>query len=273
MRAAGGKDGRKRDVTAEPAQKAQGSQGVQVIARAAEILRVLKESNEGFSLGQLAKRVSLPRSTVQRIVNALLAEGLVMAASPEGGLCLGPEIQALAAAGRINVAELLHPILVDLARETGETVDLSIYRDGYVQFLDQVIGSQRLRTVSAVGETFPMLTTATGKATLALLPDDDILAIARRELRLSGNGEKPLRQVIAEVAGIRRRGVAFDLDEHTDGVSAAAVAFKAPSGLVYSISLPVPSHRFAATRDSLVAALERALEQVRAALSRVQDYT
>ena len=36
-------------------------------------LRVLKDS-DGLSLGQIAERVGLPRSTVQRIVNALLAE-------------------------------------------------------------------------------------------------------------------------------------------------------------------------------------------------------
>lgn len=260
-------------MTKEPTQKGHNGPGVQVIARAAEILRVLKESNEGFSLGQLAKRVSLPRSTVQRIVNALLAEGLVKPASPEGGLCLGPEIQALAAAGRINVAELLHPILVDLARETGETVDLSIYRESSVQFLDQVVGSQRLRTVSAVGETFPMLTTATGKATLALLPDDEIIEIAKRELKSDVEVKGSSRQVIADVDAIRQSGVAFDLDEHTNGVSAVAVAFKAPSELIYAISLPVPSHRFIETRETLVAALERTLDRVSTALSRVHAYT
>lgn len=259
-------------MTNEPDKKGLNAPGVQVIARAAEILRVLKESNEGFSLGQLAKRVSLPRSTVQRIVNALLAEGLVKSVSSEGGLCLGPEIQALAAAGRINVAELVHPILADLARETGETVDLSIYRDNCVEFLDQVVGSQRLRTVSAVGEKFPMLTTATGKATLALLPHDEVVAIAEQELKLSDGIEKPLRQTLDKIEEVRHSGIAFDLDEHTIGVSATAVAFRAPSGLIYSISLPVPSHRFAVTRSQLVAALERTSDRVLTAISRVHAY-
>jgi hypothetical protein len=41
---------------------------VQVIARAATILRALEEENSGLSLGQIAQRVNLARSTVQRIV-------------------------------------------------------------------------------------------------------------------------------------------------------------------------------------------------------------
>ncbi|HWE77543.1 MAG TPA: helix-turn-helix domain-containing protein, partial [Pseudolabrys sp.] len=39
---------------------------VQVIARAATILRALEEENTGLSLGQIAQRVNLARSTVQR---------------------------------------------------------------------------------------------------------------------------------------------------------------------------------------------------------------
>ena len=57
---------------------------VQVIARAAAILRTLEEQPAGLSLGQIAQRVSLARSTVQRIVAALAAEKLVIAASPTG---------------------------------------------------------------------------------------------------------------------------------------------------------------------------------------------
>lgn len=242
------------------------SQGVQVIARAADILRALKKDNEGLSLGQIARQVSLPRSTVQRIVNALLEERLVMTASSEGGLRLGPEIQALAAAGRINVAELIRPILTDLARETGETVDLSVYRDKKVLFVDQVVGTHRLRTVSAVGEAFPMITTATGKATLALLDEEEVAAIAARELRESEDTSKSLSQVIAEIESVRTTGLGFDIDEHTDGISAVGMAFKDHAGLIYSISLPVPSHRFAAKKDMLVRALQQTMQRVADAL-------
>ena len=45
--------------------------GIQVIARAANVLRSLEDKPDGLSLGQIAKRVSLARSTVQRIVGAL----------------------------------------------------------------------------------------------------------------------------------------------------------------------------------------------------------
>lgn len=246
--------------------KEQNSQGVQVISRAADILRVLKDDNGGLSLGQIAKRVSLPRSTVQRIINALLSERLVMTASSEGGLRLGPEIQALAAAGRFDIAELIQPFLMELAKETGETVDLSIYRDFQVLFVDQVVGTHRLRTVSNVGESFPMLTTATGKATLAMMDDEQVASIAAREIRLEAEVTKSLAQVFAEIEEVRENGVAFDIDEHTDGISAAAMSFQDPTGLIYSVSLPVPSHRFSQNKTVLEAALRKTMQHVLDAL-------
>src|SRR3954447_15387416 len=124
---------------------------VQVIARAAAILRALEEETAGLSLGQIAQRVGLARSTVQRIVAALLAEKLVMAASPNGRVRLGPTILRLAASVRTDFVSVARPFLTKLSNELHETVDLATVKKDHLVFIDQVIGPQRLRTVSAVG--------------------------------------------------------------------------------------------------------------------------
>ena len=144
---------------------------VQVIARAATILRALEEENTGLSLGQIAQRVNLARSTVQRIVAALETEKLVIAATPNGRVRLGPTILRLAASVRSDFLALARPFLERLSAELHETVDLSMVKKDHLVFIDQVIGSQRLRAVSAVGETFPLYCTANGKAYLAQLSD------------------------------------------------------------------------------------------------------
>ena len=120
-------------------------QGIQVLSRAADILRALKADNRGLSLGGIAKRVGLPRSTVQRIVNGLVSEKLVMPNLVSGGYQLGPEILALAQAARQDVSGTLRPVIEALSRDTGETVDLSVLRNEGMVFVDQVVGTQRLR--------------------------------------------------------------------------------------------------------------------------------
>jgi len=45
-------------------------EGVQVIARAAQIMRLLADAPDGLTLSRLAAQVGLARSTVHRIVGA-----------------------------------------------------------------------------------------------------------------------------------------------------------------------------------------------------------
>lgn len=228
--------------------------GIQVIARAAAILRTLKETQTGMSLAQIATRLDLPRSTVQRIVTALQDERLVIASASGGGLRLGPELHALAGAARYDIVERCRPFLTDLAHSTGETVDLSVLRGARIIFLDQVQGTHRLRTISCVGEVFPLTNTANGRACLSLLPDGDVSRLATAEWAQQGiKGDfSALKAVLAEV---RKSGLAYDLDDHTPGISAVGFAFRDPTGDLHSISVPIPSTRFVETRAGVVAAL------------------
>jgi DNA-binding IclR family transcriptional regulator len=225
--------------------------GIQVIARAAAVLRALKDCQTGLSLGQIADRVALPRSTVQRIVAALIDERLLIA-TRAAGVRLGPELQALAEAARTNTVDLCRPHLAALMAATGETVDLSVLRGGQMVFLDQVQGSHRLRAVSSVGEHFALTTTANGRAALSILPEDQATALALAEWGPAG-GKLP--DLLARLALARKLGFAEDNDDHTEGISAIGIAFRDYGGEVFAISLPIPTSRFAERRAQVTAAL------------------
>ena len=225
--------------------------GIQVIARAAAVLRALKDCQTGLSLGQIADRIALPRSTVQRIVAALIDERLLIA-TRAAGVRLGPELQALAEAARTNTVDLCRPHLNALMAATGETVDLSVLRGGQMVFLDQVQGSHRLRAVSSVGEHFALTTTANGRAALSILPEDQATALALAEWGPAG-GKLP--DLLARLALTRKLGFAEDNDDHTEGISAIGIAFRDFGGDVFAISLPIPTSRFAERRAQVTAAL------------------
>lgn len=243
-----------------------GTAGIQVIARAAAIMRVLKDDNDGLSLGQIASRVGLARSTVQRIVNALLAERLAMALPNGGGVRLGPEIQAMAAASRLDITNQVRPILADLSMATGETVDLAAFREDHMVFIDQIVGSHRLRAVATVGEMFPLTSTANGKASLSLLDNAQIEQIVTREFRAAGRGIRALGRFMKEIQRIRQDGFATDTDEHTEGISAIGAAFEGSDNHIYAISIPIPSHRFQANRSQNIELLAGALASLTTAM-------
>ena len=224
---------------------AQDRSGVQVIARAAAILRTLEEDASGLSLGQISQRTGLARSTVQRIVAALQAEKLVISATPTGRVMLGPAILRLAGAVRSDFVSLARPVLIKLSGELRETVDLATIRKDRLLFIDQVIGPQRLRTVSAVGETFPLYCTANGKAYLATLEDRAVERLLGKHYEArTQNTITTLDALLRELDAIRASGIAFDREEHTLGVSAAGIALPDSLGNPLAISVPVPSQRF-----------------------------
>src|SRR5690606_8018256 len=84
-------------------------QGIQVIARAAAITRALSRSPQGLSLAAIAQEVNLPRSTVQRIVNALQDEYIVEPIGPGGGFRLGPAIGRLLYQTQTDIISVVHP--------------------------------------------------------------------------------------------------------------------------------------------------------------------
>lgn len=237
--------------------------GIQVISRAAAILRALREDPNGLSLGQIAERVGLARSTVQRIVAALQEERLVFVAG-SGGIRLGPEVTALAAAANYNVVDVCRPHLAALVALTGETADLSVLKGHQMIFLDQMPGTHRLRAVSAIGDIFPLTDTANGRAVLAEMPVETAERFVLDEWRKrTTQGFWPdFERMLAKV---RREGAAYDLDEHTVGISAAGIAFADWKGALHAISVPIPSPRF----DDQKAVVTEALGRVKLELTRV----
>ncbi len=227
------------------------NQGIQVISRAATILRLLGEETDGMSLRQIAAKVELPRSTVQRIVAALAVEGFIATSQRDGGIQLGPVIQSLARASTIDVKDWLRPTLRNISEQTGETVDLAKLEGHRMRFIDQIVGTHRLRTVSSIGEEFPLTTTANGKAVLAMLGTLHSEKLIENEIRSRNVSKAKHKNLLAEIDDIRQGALAQDEDEHTDGISALGFAVQNEKGDVYAISTPVPSNRYARVKGLL----------------------
>ena len=248
-----------------PAKAAEATGGVQVIARAAQVLRALDPEPLGLTLTQLAERVGLPRSTVHRIVTALAVEGFIASVSPSGRFRIGPEFARLAATAA--TAELwlpLEPYMLRLADLLGETVDCATLDRGRVRVI-HVIPTARhtLRAVAEVGQTFPLYASSKGKALLAELDSQTVarmLPAAFESLTpytLSSAGA-----LAADLEQVRKTGIAYDREECTLGVHAAAIALPLPSGTRLAISVIVPSQRYGTLADQILRALADVRRQV-----------
>ncbi|MGE5228308.1 MAG: IclR family transcriptional regulator [Deltaproteobacteria bacterium] len=236
--------------------------GVQVLSRAALLLRELSVAPEGLTPIALADRVGLPRSTCYRIVGALCQEGL-MRLAPSGKLHIGAGLIGIAAAGRRELRHEAAPYLKKLSLELHETVELVVLDGDDALFTDQYVPQRSLRVVAEVGDRFPLYCTACGKALLAELPRDEAEQLIPQAITpLTSHTIVDRLALLEEIDVARRAGVAYDHQEHTLGVSAVGAALRDAGGAMAAITVAMPAARLEGREERIAAALLRARDDI-----------
>ncbi|TWI52475.1 IclR family transcriptional regulator [Pseudomonas duriflava] len=229
--------------------------GIQVISRAAAILRCLENEPAGLSLGAIAKRIDLPRSTVQRLVDALALEQL-LEVHGAGGVRLGPALIRLASRSHGDITQRAKPFLEALSTRTGETAILVHAHGAELMALHVAISNQELRVAPVPGNFLAIHATSGGKILLAGMSDRAVTQLLNEPLRsLTPNTHTALLPLLEELRQVRQEGFAYDREEHMIGVRAIATGIETPHGH-YAISLAGPAFRIVAAQDELRAALD-----------------
>jgi DNA-binding IclR family transcriptional regulator len=217
------------------------------LLRAFALLEHVVRARGAVSLQEVTDAAHLPKPTVYRMLGVLEDAGLV-AREPEGRrMVAGPRLARLAHDVMRNEALRAprHAILKRLAEEVGETVNLTMLDRGEVVYLDRVETAWPLRMTLQPGSRVPLHCTASGKLLLALLPT----ARRRRivdELALTPFTEHTIvdrRKFDAELAGIRRAGLATDNEEYLAGLVCVAVPVTASGRVAACVAVQVPLAR------------------------------
>jgi IclR family transcriptional regulator, acetate operon repressor len=231
--------------------------GIQVIRRAVTVLRLLAEQGQnGLSLGGIAARVGLARSTVQRIVSALEEEGMITPALAGGGFCLGPTVGILARGLDTDPVEVFRSEMIQLHEALDESVVLNTVADGRVLILETLSSTKPLRVVLPKILEVDLLTSAPGKAVLSILPNNE------REASIAAAGTPFVRyQLESELNEARRAGYAIEQDLY-EGISGMAIALQL-NRKPYAITVLLPSGRLPAERAAIAEALLATAEALR----------
>lgn len=240
---------------------------MRTIARAASVLRALAESSGNLSLGQIAKATRLPRSSVQRLVGAMEAEGFVTTQAGQTGVRLGRELVRLGSAVQASLRTLIRPHLQELHNRTRDTVDLTLLMDGIPIVVDQISSTASLRVVSFVGRPLPLHATASGKCHLMNMSRAEATTLMREPLRIfTANTMTSIDQITKFADTALEREFGYDREEYDDGVSAIALPIQTFGTDNYAIAISMPSKRFAERLPQLREALRLAQRGIEDAL-------
>ena len=247
-----------------------------MVESADRVLRVLESfapNEKDVSLGELAERVRLPKSSVHRLLAALMAHGFVEREASTRRYRLGIRLFELGSAaiherGLHNAA---HPVLEELSISTGETCHLAVLSGLEAVYVYKVDGPSSVVMSSRVGGRAPCHATSIGKVLAAWAGEDLVRQLLAQPLRrytahtiTTGEG------LDEELARVRSHGYAMDVEEFHDGLCCIAAPVREHSGrVVAALGIAGPHRRF---EERQLEGLATTVVRAAAALSRNLGY-
>lgn len=199
--------------------------GVGVITKVFRILEAIQQSPSGLSLKPLCDATGIHKSTAHRFLKHMEREGYLVRTQP-GAYMIGPKFSQMSARANpwATLQVMARPILWELWKSTGETVNLAALDQGTVLYIEVLESPHEFRLSSRVGARRPLHVTALGKALVAFLPDK------QREQVLGGlnfeastpNSMINLVQFREELARVGQQGYGVDNEEAVLGARCVA---------------------------------------------------
>ncbi|MBO1767338.1 MULTISPECIES: IclR family transcriptional regulator [Allobranchiibius] len=219
------------------------SGGVQSVGRALDILEAIDAAGGEMALVEMSNVSGLPMPTIHRIVRTLADRGYLRQL-PDRRYALGSRLIPLGATALIAFGSRSAPELSRIVQEFGETANLATLDSDQLVYVGQVPSPRALRMFTDLGRHVPPHCRAAGKALLAQLPDEEVLAILGRA-GMPAMTDKTITDpdvMLTELARIRKNGYATEDGEMELGVTCIAVAVPSATALM-SVSMSAPSSR------------------------------
>ncbi|MFI7103513.1 IclR family transcriptional regulator [Streptomyces sp. NPDC050161] len=213
-------------------------------------LRVLEEvaSRQPIGVGELARVLDMPKSSVQRALHTLNTAGWIRPARGEvtrwvvttKALDVGRH-----ASGDLDLRDAAVPAMEELRRCTEETIHLTVREGDKMVLIERLETSKPVRISMSLGHALPLHASANGKAVLANSPSDAIAQLLAQELpRYTDTTITDPDELTAELQRVREQGYATNNGEwRSDVGSVAAAIMGGPGEPIGSLSINIPLHR------------------------------
>lgn len=234
----------------------------QPMRSAERLLHVLKCFGAGathLTIAEISRDLALAPSTVRRLLLLLEQEGFVR--QEAGGYCLHHAVIRLAAAALTgsSLVKAAAPVLDDLRLRLGEAVQLTVRDGNELILLDNRQSKHLIKTFHQIGHRYrPFRGSSAGKALLAWLPQDELLALLPKSGRWEAYTERGIADIDALQAALaqtRERGYAINDGETENDVWSVSAPVRDHHGrTLAALSVPCPASRLSADRRALIIA-------------------
>jgi IclR family KDG regulon transcriptional repressor len=226
---------------------------VGVIGKVLSILELLDNVPGGLQLNQIAEQTGINKSTAHRFLSHLESEGYLFR-DGFGNYMVGAKLSRLGsgASFQSTLSKLARPVMENLRKISGETVNLAVLDGTDVLYIDVLETVNTFRLVTQIGSHLPFYSTALGKAMVAAIEDSTRLEELLSRVEFEPTTPHSINNVAKlkkQLAIIRRQGYALDDEEAVAGVRCVGGAILDANGeVVAAISVSGPVVRFTSDR-------------------------
>jgi DNA-binding IclR family transcriptional regulator len=230
------------------------------VLKALSILRSLAGSGGAVGVQQVASEVGLNISTVHRLLQMLVKDGMASYDAASRTYSVGTECVRLAThvLGSHSLIGRVRPHLAGLAKVLEETCAFTLYDPRTTSKIVALVehGSHALGYNFNVGSRDGVHAGASGKPILAFLPEDEIDKILRGKLpKLTEFTVVDPVQLRKQILQIKKQGYATSRGERIPGagVGVGAPVFGSNGRVIGSVVVTIPSFRWKESQLGAVA--------------------
>lgn len=228
-------------------------EGVKSLGKALNILECVADGPDGAGVSEVSARLGINKASVSKMLSTLATHRFVRKDPETRRYRLGYRLVELSAhlIESIDLRAEARPHLKALERTINEVINLAVYHNGEVIYVDKFEGTKSLRLHSRIGGRASLTCTSVGKVLLAFLPEPERrylmdAAVPERRTRLS---VATWEELAGQFAEIRKQGYALDLEENMEGVvCVGAPIFDYSGKVVGAVSVSCPTVRGDMTR-------------------------
>lgn len=208
------------------------------------VLRCYSPQCSELTVTEIAQRLSMPKSNVSRLLRSMREAGLLDRANDGRAYCPGLMLLGLgqiANAGR-SLGVRANAAIKRLTEQSGHSGFVSARVGVYMVGLTHHLGRNPLQVGLTLGHRLPIDACATGRALLATMPDEQVLALLDGQVsRATPQSPASMEELLERVGTVRRCGYAESHSEAGKGVGAVAVSVEdAVTEEVLSLCLTFP---------------------------------
>lgn len=217
---------------------------VQALASGLSVLDAFNAERPSMNLREISEAAGVTKSAAQRFTHTLVTLGLLKKDSSSKRFSLST--RSLDLGCRYLQAHVLleraNPYLLDLNRNTGETVNLSEPDGEHMVYIGRFPSPQRPVVHMPVGRRLPIFCSSPGRAFLSCLPDNDIEQKLREVERpkFTPHTVTDIDRLMDMILTVRETGFAYSVEEfYLDDLTFAAPIRNIWGAPVASVNLSV----------------------------------